>query len=114
MSNKNHVFKMKMEKQNLDHGVSKTIDHIQIKIQMPNPNQEPPASSKAPNEDLKDMDVLCTFKIKIESHNLDHGCTKDQSPYPNQDPGSKPQSGPSSILQSPKLGLEGTWMFFVS
>ena len=23
-------------------------------------------SSKAPNEDLKDMDVLCTFKIKIE------------------------------------------------
>ena len=53
-------------------GVSKTSDHIQIKIKMPNPNQEPPASYKAPNEDLKDMDVLCTFKIKIESQNLDH------------------------------------------
>ena len=59
-------------------GISKTSDHIKIKIKIPNPSQEPPASSKAPNEDLKDMDVLCTFKIKIESQNLDHGCIKDQ------------------------------------
>ena len=59
-------------------GVSKTGDHIQIKIKMPNPSQEPPESSKAPNEDLKDMDVLCTFKIKLESQNSDHGCIKDQ------------------------------------
>ena len=36
-----------------------------IKIKMTNPSQEPPVSSKAQNEDLKDMDVLCTFKIKI-------------------------------------------------
>ena len=54
-------------------GVSKTSDHIKIKIKMPNPSQEPPTSSKAPNEDLKDMDVLCTFKIKIESQNLEQG-----------------------------------------
>ena len=33
---------------------------------MANPSQEPPVSSKAPNQDLKDMDVLCTFKFKIE------------------------------------------------
>ena len=80
-------------------GVSRISDHIQIKIKMPNPsqelpaqskipiqskikiansNQEPPASPKAPNEDLKDMFVLCTFKIKIESQNLDHGYIKDQ------------------------------------
>ena len=52
-------------------------DHIQIKMKMPNPSQEPPASSKAPNEDLKDMDVLCTFIIRIESQNLDHGCIKE-------------------------------------
>ena len=58
-------------------GVSMTSDHIQIKIKMPNPSQEPPVSSKAPNEDLKDMDVLCTFKIKIESKNLYHGCVID-------------------------------------
>ena len=34
-------------------------------IKMPNSSQEPPASSKAPNGDLKDKDVLCTFKIWI-------------------------------------------------
>ena len=45
---------------------SKTSVHIQIKIKTTNPSQEPPEFSKAPNEDLKDMDVLCTFKIKIE------------------------------------------------
>ena len=48
-------------------GVSKTSDNIQINIKMPNPSQEPQESSKAPNEDLKDMDVLSTFKIKVES-----------------------------------------------
>ena len=57
-------------------GVSKTTDHIKVKIKMPNPSQEPPASSKAPNGYSKDMDVLCPFKIKIESQNLDHGCIK--------------------------------------
>ena len=87
-------------------GVSKTSDHIQIKIKMPNPSQERPASSKAPNEDLKDMDVLCTFKIKIESQNLDHGYIKDQGPYPNQDQDAKPKSGTTSILQSPKWGVK--------
>ena len=59
-------------------GELKTCNYIKIKIKIPNPSQEPPASSKAPNEDLKDMDVLCTFKIKIESQNLDHGYIKDQ------------------------------------
>ena len=59
-------------------GVPKTSDHIQINIKMQNPSQEPPASSKAPNEDLKDMDVLCTFKIKIEGPNLDIMYIKDQ------------------------------------
>ena len=82
--------------------LSKTSDHIQIKIKMPNPSQEPPASSKAPGQDLKDMDVLCTFKIKIESQNLDHQYIRDLSSYANKDQDAKPQSGTSSILQSPK------------
>ena len=55
-----------------------TSDGLEIKIKMPNPSKEAPAFSKAPNEDLKDMDVLCTFKIKIESQNSDHCCVKDQ------------------------------------
>ena len=50
----------------LNVGVSKTSDHIQIKIKVSNPSQEPPAPTKVPYQDLKDMDVLCTFKIKIE------------------------------------------------
>ena len=46
-------------------GVYKTIDHIQIKIKIPKPSQEHPASSKVPNEDSKDMDILCIFEIEI-------------------------------------------------
>ena len=79
-------------------GVPKTSDHIQINIKMPDPSQEPPGSSKAQNEDLKDMDVLCTFKIKIERQNSDHGYIEEQYPYQIQDQDAKSQSGPSSIL----------------
>ena len=74
------------------------LDHIQIKIWIPSPSQEPPASSKAPNWDLKDIDVLCTFKNKIKSPNSDHGCITDLWPYPNQDQDVKPQSGTFSFL----------------
>ena len=74
---------------------------------MPNLSQKPAASSKAQNEDLKDMDVLYTFKIKTESQNLKYGPTKDQCPYPNQCQDAKPQSGTSRVLQSPKSGLKG-------
>ena len=51
--------------------VPKTNDHIQILIKMSNSSQEPPAPSKAPNQDFKDMNVLCTFKVKTENQNLD-------------------------------------------
>ena len=54
-----------------------TDDQIQIKIKMPNPSQEPPASSNAPNQDLKDIFVLCTLKININSQNLIYGYIKD-------------------------------------
>ena len=45
---------------------------------MSNPSEGPPVSSKAPNKDIKYMDVLYTFKIKIESKNSDHGYIKDK------------------------------------
>ena len=73
------TFNIKIESQNSDYWCDRArTDHIQIKIKMPNPSQEPPVSSKAHNEVLKDKDVLCTFKIKKESHNLENGCLKDQ------------------------------------
>ena len=89
-------------------GVSKTSDHMQIKIKMLNSSQEPPASSKGPNLDLQDMDVLFPFRM-IESQNWEHACIKDQWPYPNLDQDAKLQSGTSCILQCPKSGLKGHW-----
>ena len=60
-------------------GVSKISDHIQIKIKMPNPNHEPSASSKAPNEDKKD--VLCNFEIKRERQSSEYLSIKDKWSY---------------------------------
>ena len=59
-------------------GVLKTRDHIQIKIKVPHPHQELTVSSKAQNEDIMDMDVHCTFNIKIETQNLEHWYIKYQ------------------------------------
>ena len=85
--------------------ISKTSDHIEMKIKMPNPSQEPLAPTKAPYQDLKDMSILCTFKIKMESQNLEYRCIKDQLPYPNEDQDAKSKWGTSSIIQSPKYIL---------
>ena len=43
---------------------------------MPIPCQESPVSSEAPKQDLKDIDVLCTLKIKLESQNLKQDVSK--------------------------------------
>ena len=61
-------------------GVPKTSDPIQIMIKMPNPSQEPAASSKVTNQDLKDIDDLCTFKIILDSQNSEHRFLKDLRP----------------------------------
>ena len=73
--------------------VSKTSAHIKINIIISNPSQETPGFYKVPNQDLKDMDVLCTFKIMIKGHNLDHGFIRDQWRYLYQYQNAKPQSG---------------------
>ena len=74
---------------------------------MQNPSQEPPASSKTPNQDLEDMDVLGTLKIKKDSQNFEHVYIKDILPYTNQYQDPKPRSGNCSFLQIPKSGLQG-------
>ena len=43
-----------------------TSDHIPIKIKILNPSQEPSRSTKAPYQDLKEMDALCIFRTKIK------------------------------------------------
>ena len=52
--------------QSQNKGVLQTSDHNQIKTKISNPSQEHSESSKALNQDFRDMDVLCSFKIKIE------------------------------------------------
>ena len=74
-------------------------------------SQEPSESSKVQSQDIKDIDVLCTLKIKIESKNLAHGCIKGQWPYRSHDQHAKPQSITSSFLQSPKWRLKGHGCF---
>ena len=87
-------------------GISKTSDHIQTKIKMPHPNQKPPASFKAPNEDLKNMDILGTLAIKKESQNLVYGITKDQLPYPNTYQDANPQSEPTASSKASNQDLK--------
>ena len=85
------TLKINIESKNLEHGFIKDQWPYPNKLKLPSPSQEPQASSKAPTQDLTDMDVLCTFKIKIESQKSEYGCTKDQWPYPNQYQDAKPQ-----------------------
>ena len=55
-------------------GVSKTTDHIQTKIKMPNPSQKPPASQRA------------KIWINIISKTSDHIKIKIKMPNPSQEP----------------------------
>ena len=87
--------------------VSKTSDHIHIKIKMPNPSQEASAPTIAQNQNLKDLDVLCTFKIKKERQNLEYECIKDHWTYQNQNKDANPQLWTYSPHHSPNTGLEG-------
>ena len=57
--------------------LSKTSDHISIIIKMPTLSQDPPASSKAPDQDLKDMG---------ESKTSDHIQIKIKMPNSSQEP----------------------------
>ena len=105
------TLKLKIESQNSDYGC--------IKDQWTYPNQDQDvkvrnlnAFSKSPNKDIKELDVLCTFKIKIESQNSDHGSVKDQWLYPNQYQDAKPLPETSSIIQGPKSRLKGRGYFF--
>ena len=74
-------------------GVPNTSDNIKIKIKIPNPNQEPPASSKAPTGDLKTQMFFAPSKSrkkeKIESmlvsKTSDHILIKIKMPNSSQE-----------------------------
>ena len=62
-----------IDKKSPNIAVSKTIDSIHIRNKMSNTSQEPPVSSRGPNEDLKDIflrfggscPAQSTFIVKI-------------------------------------------------
>ena len=56
--------------------ISKTTDHIQIKIKMPNPGQETPESPSAPNEDLKKWMFFAHSKSRQKDKILKIGLSK--------------------------------------
>ena len=93
-------------------GAAKTSDHIKINIKMPNPSQEISASSKPPNQDLKDMDVLCTSNIKIESQNSEYRLIK--KPVITSKSRSRCETPVRDIQPPPKSQIRAkrTWMFF--
>ena len=59
------TFKIKIDGKNMDHGCIIESEHIEIKINVPNFSEKPPTSAKAPNQNLKDINVLCNLKIKL-------------------------------------------------
>ena len=78
---------------------------------MPNSSQEPWASSKAPNQDLNDMEVLCTFKTKIEPK---FGSSVYQRPGTISKSRSRCQTPVRNLqcLPMPQIRTWRTWMFF--
>ena len=55
---------------------------------IPNLNQEPAASLKPSDQD---KDALCTFKVNIDSPNLEPGSLKSQVQYLNHDQDAEPK-----------------------
>ena len=87
--------------------VSRTSDHIQIKVKMPNPSKELQHPPMPKMGGLKGQGCSLLLQTMIESQNMEYGRIKDKWLYPNQDQDAKPQSRTYSILQSPKWGIKG-------
>ena len=81
-------------------GLSETTTHIKVMLK----NLQCP---KGPLQDLKDIDILYTFKIITDGPNLGYGPIKDQWPYPNHDQATQLKSETFSILQSQNQDLKG-------
>ena len=88
------------------------LDQGPINVQEPYPNHDQDVkswpgtsmSSKVPNEDLKDLDVLDILKINLESPNSDQDFT--QKPYQNHYEDRNSRLVNYYITQSPKSGLK--------
>ena len=103
------TFKIKIESQHSEHSCIKDQWPSENKIKIPTPSQEPSASSKAPNQAIKDTDVFCTFKAKKGSQNFDLGVKETGGHIQIQ---IKTPPSNSHIRRKPQIRTYRTWMFF--
>ena len=102
-----YTFKIKIKSQNSDHGY--------IKDQWPYPNQDqdakPQSETSSPQESPKSWfkGHGCSLHLQIQARELKFRKWTYQRQWPclNQYQDAKPQSGTSSVLQSPHWGLKG-------
>ena len=90
-----------------------TSDHIQINIMVQNPSQEPPVSSKAKNQDFKDIEFLCTFKSRKRAKIQIRGVSR---PVTISNPRSRSKTPVRNLQHPPKPPnrSQRTWVFFSS
>ena len=79
------IFKIKIESQKLEPVCLKDQCSYPNHDQDANPSQEPTASSNTLNQNIKYMDVFCTFKISSVGQNFDQESTKAEETYPYHD-----------------------------
>merc|ERR1712081_127224 len=93
--------------------VSKTTDLIEIKIKMPNPSQEPPASSEAPNEDFKGHG--CSLHPQNQEREPKFGSWVYQRAVTISKSRSRIQTPVRNLQRPPKpqKRTQMTWMFFI-
>ena len=95
------------------------LEHWCFKDHWPYPNQIKDAEPQSETysflqslyKNLKDMEVLYTFKINLNSQNSDHGCIKEQWPYSNQDPNIKPESGSLDFIKNEAHKLKSNFIY---
>ena len=68
---------------------------------MLNPNQEPTNIQQIPNQDMNDMYVLYTYKLRQGTKIQIIGLLKVKKPNQNHEQAEKTKSGTSHIIQSP-------------
>lgn len=103
--------KVKRESQNLDHWWFKDQWPYYNQIKDAKPQSGTYSFRKSLYLSFKDMDVLYTFKINLNSQNSDHGCIEEQWPYSTQDPNIKPKSGSLDFIKNEAHKLKSNFIY---
>ena len=97
------TFKIKLESQKLEHEFSKDQWPYPNQDQDKNPSQELPASSRASNHNLKDIDILWAFNFKRESQIQNNNIAKTSNPLQVNIKIPKPCQKPPATSKVPNI-----------